>query len=66
MLYITRLVLMGGRCLCYFVLTLDQKTITTDETNTQYEKVFVQYSEKMYGVFFYLYFRGILRIVKEN
>ena len=32
-LYIIRLVLMGQRCLYYFVVTLDQKAITTNETN---------------------------------
>ena len=31
----------------YFVVTLDQKTITKNKTNVPYEKVFVIYSEKL-------------------
>ena len=37
MLYIIRLVLMGGRCLYYFVLTLYQNAITKNDTNAPYE-----------------------------
>ena len=37
-LYIIRLVLMGQRCLNYFLVPLDQKTISTNETNVPYEK----------------------------
>ena len=45
-LYIIRLVLMGQRCLNYFVVTLDQKTITTNQNEFRTKKIFVIYGEK--------------------
>ena len=38
---------MGQRCLNYFVVTLDQKAITTNKTNDPYENVFAIFSEKL-------------------
>ena len=49
-----------------FVVTLDQKAITTNEANAPYEKVFVIYSEKLVTSFLDLTFFEVLRIVEEN
>ena len=38
-MYIIRLVLMGQGCLYYFVVTLDQKAVATNQTNAPFEKV---------------------------
>ena len=46
-LYIIRFVLLGQGRLYYFMVTHDQKAITTSETNAADEKMFVIYSEKL-------------------
>ena len=63
--YITRFVLIRQRCLNCFLDSLDQKTITTKNTNVPHGKVFVIYSEKMMS-FFALRFSEVLRIVPKK
>ena len=57
---------MGQGCSYYFVVTLDQKAVATNQTNAPFEKLFMIYSEKLMTSFFDLRFFGVLRIVEEN
>ena len=58
---------MGQGCLFYFVLTLDQKVIATNQTIiASFEKVIVIYSEKMMTSFLDLRFYEALRIAEEG
>ena len=51
----------------YFVVTMDQKTITTNKTSITYEKGICNIWREMDDViFFYLRFFDVLRIVQEN
>ena len=66
-LYITRLVLMRQGCFYHFVVTLDQKTVATSQTNAPFEKLvlILVYGEKSIS-FLTCDFFEVLRVVEEN
>ena len=43
---------MGQGCLCYFMVSLDQKAVATKHTNVPFEKLFLIYSENLVTSFF--------------
>ena len=64
--YIIRLVLIGQMSLDHFVATLDQKVISTNDTNAAYEKTFLIYSRNKKTHIFVLRFFRYLRIVAKT